>query len=162
LTTLAEAPRPRRLVLDGIVMDASVPLIGIAVDGSALYATTASGVVEAPLGGGPFTPLATIAGQRDATRPVLDEQSVYFADPELGTVYRVARDGGDVTPLAAGLGGVEALALGVGALRRRGIRGREGPRCRRRAGDARHGGGTSSGPRPPRATPRIARAESSA
>jgi hypothetical protein len=93
------------------VVDANGPLAGIAVDGAAVYATTAGAVVKAPLQGGGFTTLATVAGQRSATRPVLDEQNVYWGDPGLGAVYRVAKDGGEVAVLTSGLGGVDALAL---------------------------------------------------
>jgi hypothetical protein len=99
-----------------LVASAMGPLAGIAADATSLYATTAAGVLKSPLDGGVFTTLATIPGQRDATRPVLDEQNVYFADPVLGAVYRVSKDGGDVTTLASGLGGVEALALAGTAL----------------------------------------------
>lgn len=70
-----------------------------------------------------FTTLATVAGQRAATRPVLDAQSVYFADPGRGAVYRVAKDGSYVVvriPVSSGapvtLGtaaGAEVLALAV-------------------------------------------------
>jgi hypothetical protein len=109
-----------RLPLSGgdptTIVDASSPLAGIAIDGSAVYATTAASVLKAPIDGGVFASIATVAGQHAAMQPVLDEQHVYFADPELGAVYRVSKDGGNVMTLAAGLGGVEALTLYGSAL----------------------------------------------
>lgn len=98
------------------LVDAATPLAGLATDGSDLYATAATAVLKAPLDGGDFAPLVSLPMQRGATRPVLDEHDVYWADPVLGSVYGVAKNGGDVATLASGLGGASAVALAGSAL----------------------------------------------
>jgi sugar lactone lactonase YvrE len=77
--------------------------IGVAVDAASVYWTTAGGsVMKAPIGGGAPTVLAS--GQKSCTRPVVDAAtaSVYWGDPDDGTIMSVPLDGGSATLVTSG------------------------------------------------------------
>ncbi|HEX4338317.1 MAG TPA: hypothetical protein VH062_20570 [Polyangiaceae bacterium] len=94
-----------------ILVVAKDALNGIVVDATSVYMTTATSILVAPRQGGTATTLATVTGQRAATRPIADADHVYWADPLLGTLNGVAKSDGTVTTLSAALDGVTALAL---------------------------------------------------
>ncbi|MGO9839230.1 MAG: hypothetical protein ACLP1X_34040 [Polyangiaceae bacterium] len=88
--------------------------IGVAVDATNVYWTTAGGsVMKAPIGGG--TPMVLASGQKSCTRPVVDSAtaSVYWGDPDDGTIMRVPLDGGASTLVTSGGAATDIAVAGA-------------------------------------------------
>jgi hypothetical protein len=64
--------------------------------------------MKAPLAGGTATSLAPGG---DYGSLALDATTVYFTDPNHGTLYKVSKNGGTLTTLATGQPGIHAVAV---------------------------------------------------
>jgi hypothetical protein len=69
----------------------------LAVDGTNIYWSDASGIMSVASSGGDYSPLASSGGAQGVA---IDETSVYWTDVALGTVSRIAKAGGAIETIA--------------------------------------------------------------